>query len=416
MKNNIRQKITTLFLLAFILSVLASCAPTAEQIATMTSTAITATAAQWTKTPTYTSTLTPTITSSPTITPTATNTPLPMPEYTWELDIVDDSFKTGLFSSLAINQEDEVHIGYLDDESDNMRHAIKYPGGWNIQIFQSPNIDGFYPSLAFDQEDNLHIVRYIIGVKWLAYMPWKVSGWEVTAFLPNVNVASAALAMDHYTPARPNILFFDRNDNMLKFTRFRTSGWRTHEIAELTDEGIYFPVQLDSEDQPHLCYYDAAEGLVYATIDIEDIDDEEAWQKTVVDEGDGVGLYSDLTLDADERPHISYYDRSLDALKHAWYDGKKWKTEIVDDSGSRGMYTSLAVGDDDYVHISYFDEANADLLYAVGKEGQWQLLTVDEEGSVGEYNSMALDSLSQPHISYYDYENRILKYAFGELK
>jgi hypothetical protein len=66
-----------IILVIFIFSLLAACAPSAEELATQTATAATATAAAWTKTPTLTNTpsLTPTFTPSNTLTPTETPTP-----------------------------------------------------------------------------------------------------------------------------------------------------------------------------------------------------------------------------------------------------------------------------------------------------------------------------------------------------
>ncbi len=67
------MKILVLCLGALVL--LTACGPSAEQQAAMTATALTATAAAWTPTPTSTHTPTPTLTPTPTQTPTPTLTP-----------------------------------------------------------------------------------------------------------------------------------------------------------------------------------------------------------------------------------------------------------------------------------------------------------------------------------------------------
>ncbi|HZM20645.1 MAG TPA: hypothetical protein VFC02_02815 [Anaerolineales bacterium] len=67
-----------IFRVAFlVILAVSACAPSAEEQATLTSTAITATAASWTKTPTPTLTFTPTETLTPTLTftPTITSSP-----------------------------------------------------------------------------------------------------------------------------------------------------------------------------------------------------------------------------------------------------------------------------------------------------------------------------------------------------
>jgi hypothetical protein len=89
MQNPLRLLITL-----FVFSLLAACGPSPEAQATMTATAITATAASWTRTPTATSTpsatpthtptptetLTPTPSHTPSLTPTFTNTPTNTPD------------------------------------------------------------------------------------------------------------------------------------------------------------------------------------------------------------------------------------------------------------------------------------------------------------------------------------------------
>lgn len=62
----------------FLVLFLTACGPSAEEQATMTATAMTATAASWTRTPTSTNTAT----STPTLTPTPTETSTPTPSET----------------------------------------------------------------------------------------------------------------------------------------------------------------------------------------------------------------------------------------------------------------------------------------------------------------------------------------------
>ncbi|MCK4443604.1 MAG: hypothetical protein KAW09_03605, partial [Thermoplasmata archaeon] len=83
------------------------------------------------------------------------------------------------------------------------------------------------------------------------------------------------------------------------------------------------------------------------------------WNIYVADTGiDDVGEHASLALDSNDNPHMSYWDRVNNELKYAKRTGGTWKNEIVDKGG---MYTSLALDSNNHPQISYYDVANKDL-------------------------------------------------------
>jgi len=147
------------------------------------------------------------------------------------------------------------------------------------------------------------------------------------------------------------------------------------------------------------------------------------WHIEVVDPGPDVGSHSDLALDSQDLPHISYMHEgqaSDNFLKYAHYDGTEWRIEIVDDEGQVGYGSSIAVDSQGHPHISYHDARDAfnmdtlDLNYAYHDGTSWHVQTVDSQGNVGRPSSIAVDSSDLPHISYRfypDFNQGHLKYA-----
>ena len=140
-------------------------------------------------------------------------------------------------------------------------------------------------------------------------------------------------------------------------------------------------------------------------------DPEDDWKITSVDGGAFVGTYTSIALDSNDRPHISYYDNTNENLKYARWTGSNWVIETVDSPGSVGRFSSIALDSHDKPHISYYDSTKLNLKYAKRTGISWGIVTLDSEGNVGSGTSIALDSHDIPHISYIDATNKNVKYA-----
>ena len=88
------------------------------------------------------------------------------------------------------------------------------------------------------------------------------------------------------------------------------------------------------------------------------------WNIETVDYISSVGSHTDLALDGEGNPRISYYDETNRDLKYASFDGIRWQTETVDRTNDVGAYTSLALDRYGRPFISYYNATNADLKCA----------------------------------------------------
>jgi hypothetical protein len=71
------------------------------------------------------------------------------------------------------------------------------------------------------------------------------------------------------------------------------------------------------------------------------------------DPGPNVGEYSSLAVDPMGNIHISYYDRTMGALRYANNAGGSWQTTVVDAEGDVGHYTSIKIAPDGTPRIAY---------------------------------------------------------------
>jgi len=91
------------------------------------------------------------------------------------------------------------------------------------------------------------------------------------------------------------------------------------------------------------------------------------WETITVDESGWVGIDPMIAVDSDNNPHIAYYDQGNRDLKYAYFSDGSWNTEIVDSQGDVGEEPGIDIDSNGIPHISYQDHTNSALRYATKK-------------------------------------------------
>jgi len=186
----------------------------------------------------------------------------------------------------------------------------------------------------------------------------------------------------------------------IHYARWNGSEWEHFDkIYEVQVYPCSNSMVLDSEDNPHICYYAVQHGychLKYATLN------GTKWDITDIDYGDaGFAIQNSIDIDSQNNPHIAYTtDYYTGYLKYAKFDGYEWEKEIVDDSWKQvAQHVDFALDTNDYPHIAYYDGNHGILRYAKWNGYEWEKEIVDDSAHVGAYVSLVLDD-KEPHISY----------------
>lgn len=105
-----------------------------------------------------------------------------------------------------------------------------------------------------------------------------------------------------------------------------TGSWRMKKNWQTEAFGTYSAIAVDSHNKVHICTtggHGAGENLVYFTNQTGD------WTEAVVDTGLSVGLENDISLDQNDKVHLSYWQWNGDNLCYATNTNGDWVISII---------------------------------------------------------------------------------------
>jgi hypothetical protein len=340
----------------------------------------------------------------------ASLTPTNLPVFTWIPEVVYKFQSAGYFANLAIDSQDNLHLGFFQDYYDIVWWIHSLNNKWIPPEQVSGGLGrGFHTSMVLDSADRPHFAYHAIDNRkqepYLYYKYWTGNNWAGIFRNIEYRVLNNDISLALDPNDSPHFFFIEDYGNSLIYSQFRNGKFENQVVGIGNPDCQSLPIIVDQFGNPHLLYQSVDQGLMYATKQAD------TWNWVVVAPSIGAGQFSDITLDEAGTIHVAYYDSSEGDLWYAYLLGDGFKQQLIDTQGNVGQYSSIVVDSSGYVHISYYDATNKALKYALGHNDQWAVDTVDNYGSVGEYSSIAIDSNDKPFIAYFDQDNEDLKLA-----
>lgn len=328
----------------------------------------------------------------------------------WYIYTIDSEDVVGEYTSIAVDSNDKVHIGYYYygwyGSGGDLKYATNSSGSWKMFTVDSEDYVGEYTSVALDSNDKVHI-SYNGSIK---YATNKSGAWQAYTLCAEKYSTQSSLAVDQSDKLHMSYFYCDDldddgcDDGGVKYTTNKSGSWQTQIVERGSDVGFSPSLALDSNGKAHICYWDIQWfAIKYAT------NATGGWKREEVGPAGGSDFDCDIAVDSNNKVHISYYDQ-YNGLKYITNSSGTWQSHSIDVI-LRGNYNSIALDSKGGVHIGYSDHANDVLKYVTNKTGDWRILTIDSEKGVGNWPSIAVDSEDYVHISYYDGTNQDLKYA-----
>lgn len=292
---------------------------------------------------------------------------------------------------------------------------------WQIDTVDTEG-PGRFTSLKIDRQGNLHVayVPEIAGHP-LKYAFWdhSIHKWFTMQVTGNGSFCTLVLDSKQY----PHISYADFGTGLgakLKHAFWDGTSWKIVpiEIQKGAVVAYYTSIALDAEDHPFFSYYDYADPTNSFRLRMRAVFWMGSyWEALTVDPQGGSGKFNSIAVDSKGRPQIAYANVKAETsgLRYASWDGKEWHKEIIEGaSGPNPVYAvNLVLDRNDIPHIAYSDVGHRLLKYATKSGGQWRTQAIDNVLGPGypDRYGIALDSQGNPYISYYDEKLGVLKVA-----
>ncbi|MFQ6027473.1 MAG: hypothetical protein ACE5Q6_08280 [Dehalococcoidia bacterium] len=181
-------------------------------------------------------------------------------------------------TSIAVDPQGAPHISYFDQRGNDLALASRGADGWDISTIDADGDTGLFSFLIIDEEGRFHISYFQRNnpssgvIKYATRGPGDTA-WEIRevdrlsrltfGFVGARNITSLALDSD----GNPWIAYSD--EKKLKLAVWDGAKWGIQTVvdAESKTLGQLVSMKLDSQDQPHIAYFEVTspgplEGLV----------------------------------------------------------------------------------------------------------------------------------------------------------
>lgn len=293
----------------------------------------------------------------------------------WHTQTVDSTAPSVYETSIALDSDGYPHIGYAKQTcpgfgpcASSLHYAYLDNTGWHTTTVDNNGDVGSNLELALDSNDLPHITYLDKGNETIKYAHFDSSDWQIDP----VAAAGGSIVHTSIDVDRnnfPHVSYIDRSNDDLTYAYLDGSGWHTQTVDSIGSVGWQNSLRLDGNDKPHIGYEDSTNNtLKYATLD------NSTWvSETIAANINWEGVRPSLAIDSNELPHVAFasvFDCNMFScqfnLHYIYFDGAHWEMETLVNSHSAGSFLSLALDAEDYPHIGYFDDTDSDLHHIYG--------------------------------------------------
>ena len=308
----------------------------------------------------------------------------------WEYSLVD-SFASR--PSLAVDGSGSIHISYAKLVGINigsLKYAHNLFGFWLSQFIAIEGNRGEYSSIALDDNDIVHIVDRDYGEELLYYITNKSGRWDSTVIPHQIGSGKyPSLAIDSL--GYFFVSHYNWRHHLLNVSSNESGGWKT----DIIDVGRFVgdhDISLTNDGIPYCAYEDDGHNRLMHAKQIGSV-----WDISTVDGYDNAVMgYLSLAVGEDNSSHVSYIFGGYPDLfvKYATDSTGLWRTVLLSDTGA--FTTTIGVDACAAIHLTYITNDGMAYSSKIGDNWETKIIT---EPHFGAY-SLSLDSNCKAHMCF----------------
>ncbi len=256
--------------------------------------------------------------------------------------------------AIALDATGSPGIVLHDHDTEDEVYYYRTNGIWVEEQVPSDNHDGWDNSLVYDNQGNLHTAS-VDPAKGLEYAFRDASGWTKESLNTERFSYSGSTSIVTDGANQPHIAFHNGSNSRLQYASRSAGQWT---IADIDTRSIYGDITMDNSGQFFVVYLKTVEGSTFE-VKMARLQGSN-WIQETVDTLFNVGGPArhsvSIDVDADDNLHISYCDQGI--VKYARKTSNNWSVDVVvEESGTPGRIaglSDLALDSNADPHITYY--------------------------------------------------------------
>lgn len=251
------------------------------------------------------------------------------------------------YPSLAVDKNGNPAVAFYEGKRQELRFAQLVSGAWQMETVAHKDNVGEYPSLAFSRNNGAVMSYYDRTNGDLKLAMDSSNGWQSVTIDSKGDVGrNTDLTLDpnRSTSSKWAISYVDASNGRVKYAIQGKFGGGT-QVGEYTN---YTADDLNKTPKDtSIAFYDSGSKdtkrwkpiISYYSSDAQDLrvakntDGGSSWTKSTVASKNDVGQFSQIFVDAKNKPTVYYYDKTAGKLLKSVLDGTKWSQSTIATGG-----------------------------------------------------------------------------------